>query len=244
MSKVIIFTPLKCGSSTLSLILTRYYNYNDEVWEQDDTCLEKYNNNDNFILRGHTKLNYSLLQSKPFDIWFTIIRKPTDMYMSAYFQDISSKDYPYYFGDDSKVLEEPIQNLMDHFLQYEWNTINECSYQFNFNEIFKYTNINILETPFNIEKGYSIYQSPINQTKVVVLTIETLPKIKNILHELDIFTSHDFNVVKENNGDDKWYKNKYRDFKEIMHTSFFEKYKNDDNIILSHFYNIPSTNTI
>ena len=66
------------------------------------------------------------------------------------------------------------QHLLKHFLSFEWNTFDQFSFDFNFNEILKYTNIDIWNEPFDATKGFSIYQSPIKKIKVVVLTMESL----------------------------------------------------------------------
>jgi uncharacterized protein YktA (UPF0223 family) len=236
MNKLIIVTPFKCGSSTLSEILRKYYGYILK-WEQDKDLLDGYNKNNKFILRGHTCLNHNLLTYKRFDIWFTIIRKPTDIYLSTYFQDITTKSYPYYFGDENKVLQCPIEDIINHFLKFNWDDFNHCSYFFNFNAIYCYTKIKILENSFDKEKGYSIYKSPVRNIKVVVLTIEALNKIQDILSELDILNITNVENIRDNEATSKWYNEKYKEFKKNIPKSFFEKYEHIDNIFLDHFYN-------
>ena len=176
------------------------------------------------------------MNQKQFDVWFTIVRKPTDIFISSYFQDIDTNSYPYFWGDKTRVLQTPVPILMNHFLQFKWDTFTQCNYLFNFYEIFKYTGIRILGNTFDKEKGYSIYQSPIKKTKVVVLTIESLSKIEDILKELGIATTKKFIMKNANIGEEKWYKNKYKEFKKMVPPSFFEKYKETDDLILNHFY--------
>lgn len=236
MDKLVIVTPFKCGSSTLSTILTKHYGYKLS-WEKNKDNSDSYKKNKKFILRGHDKLDYKLLRYNKFDIWFTIIRKPTDIYLSAYFQDINCKNYPYYFGDENKVLKTPTQELVDHFLKFNWDNFSQCSYFFNFQQIYNFTKIKIMNNTFNKTKGYSIYKSPVRKIKVVVLTIESLSKIQNILSELGFNIEKNIENIKDNNADKKWYSEKYKDFKKNIPSSFFEKYQYIDKVILDHFYN-------
>jgi hypothetical protein len=233
---MVIVTPFKCGSSTLSTILTKYYGYTLK-WERDEDCLESYNKNKKFILRGHTCLNYNLLRHNNFDIWITIIRKPTDIYPSTYFQDIISKSYPYYFGDKDTVLKASTSDLVEHFLKFKWDKFDQCSYFFNFNEIYNYANVNILKNSFDKKKGYSIYNSSDRKIKVLVITIESLSKICDILSELGINSTTKVENIKVNVADDKWYNEKYKDFKKNIPQTFFKKYEYMDKVILDHFYN-------
>ena len=236
--KIIIITPFKVGSSTLSNILQKKYKY-VESWENDIT-LEIYNNNPKLILRGHTRINYKLINNNHFDIWFTIVRKPTDIYLSGLFQDIEKSEYPYFFGDEKKVLNENNEVLLSHFLKYEWNKFKTFSFDFNFNEIFKYTTINIYKEDFDKKKGYSIYYNSQMNIKVCVMTIEALQNIDNILSDLKISNKDDKKTIlkeySENESSRKWYKEKYIALKKILPISYFEKYKDEDEKILHKFY--------
>lgn len=235
--KILLITPFKVGSTTLSYILQKKYSYTG-IWEIDTNCIEIYNKNENFLLRGHNRLNYELMNTKHFDIWFTIVRVPTDIYISGFFQDIDCMNYPYYFGTKHHILRTPNETLLEYFLQYEWNTFNQFSYDFNFNEIYKYTNINIWEENFDKEKGYSIYNNLQLGIKVCVLTIESLININNILSELNITnTKFDQNMhISQNTSKQKWYKNKYIGVKNILPKCYFDKYKKEDDKILNKFY--------
>jgi len=239
--KIILVTPFKVGSTFLSFILRNSYYY-IESWEQHEECDESYNKNNNFLLRGHTALNYNLINNNKFDIWFTLIRKPTNIYSSGFFQDITDENgskYPYYYGSKETVLNKTHENLITHFLNFEWNKYEQFSFDFNFHEIFKYTNINIWEQEFDKKKGYSIYNNLEKNIKVCVLTIETLPKIHDILNELNIFTNNE-NVFNQysmvNCSEDKWYNKKYIEFKNNLPNGYYEKYKLDDEKIVKKFY--------
>ena len=184
---IIINTPFKVGSSSLSGILCDNFNFT-QIWQERYQSFCKGGRdrlrNKNIILRGHKKLNINLKHK--FKVWFTLIRKPTDIYVSGYFQDIDTKKYPYFLGR-TKVEEISSEKLLEHFLSYKWNNFEQFSFDFNFKQILQYTGIDIYKEEFNKENGYSIYQSPIKDIKVCVITLETLNQnIKNILLELEI----------------------------------------------------------
>ena len=234
--KILLITPFKVGSNTLSHILQTKYNY-IQVYEQNKKSQEYYLTNKNFILRGHTKLNYKVMNDNKYDICFTLIRKPSDIYISGYFQDISTKGYPYCYGSRKKVLQTNKISLLKHFLSFEWNTFDQFSFDFNFNEILKYTNIDIWNEPFDVNKGFSIYQSPVKKIKVVVLTMESLfSNINEIIFRLGIskdMFSHDKKI---NCGNNKWYKKQYDYLKNNLPPSYRIKYFNDDKKIIDKFY--------
>jgi len=239
--KIILQTLLKVGSTTLSYVLQEKYGY-VERWENENDLLEYYNNNSKFLLRGHFCPNYEFINNNFFDIRFTIIKKPTEIYLSGFFQDINNvdnnPDYDYCYGDQDTVLNADNHILLNHFLKYNWNSYRQFNYDYNFDEIFKHTDINIWEQDFDKEKGFSIYCNNEKNIKVCVLTIESLDKIKEILSELQIFTDNEITIddLKLNESSKKWYKDKYIEVKKLLPKSYFEKYKDIDNKIINKFY--------
>lgn len=236
---VIIHTPFKVGSTSLSAILCDNFNFK-QIWQKSYNIFFKRRRDKerkkNIILRGHEKLNVEL---KPkFKVWFTLIRKPTDIYVSGYFQDIDTESYSYYLGKD-KVEEISTEKLLEHFLSFKWNNFEQFSFDFNFKQILKYTGIDIYKEEFNKEKGFSIYKSPIKDIKVCVITLETLNQnIKEILFELGISKDKNkkINIQKKNNGEEKWYKEKYIELKKILPMSYYKKYEDEDRKILEKFF--------
>lgn len=234
MKNIIIITPFKVGSSSLSINLQKNYGY-IQIWEQK-SFFKKYINHNGVILRGHTAINYEFMNKKKFDIWFTIIRKPTDIYISGYFQNINSKNYKYYYGSKQKVLDANTNKLLAHFLSFEWNKMIQFSFDWNFNEIFKYTGINIFNEHFDIKKGYSIYKSKIKNIKVCVITLKELNnKMNQIFQELGISHKNKI-VIKANLSTNKWYKYKINDFKKKIPKSYFNKYEKENKKIIDHFF--------
>ena len=236
-NKLVIITPFKVGSTTLTDILQKYYGYTyrweNSLSKKSQGIYDKYSK---FILRGHTAIDHHMLVGKKFDIWFTLVRKPTDIFISSYFQDINNSTYPYFFGTKDTVLNTPVLKLLLHFLSFNWCNFNQCSQTFNFNEIKKYTGIDIWEQPFDVDKGYSIYSSPTRDIKVVVLTMEQLSNIQSILTEVGITSTNTIPTTKKNVGSEKWYSAKYKQVKRILPPGYYKRYAQCDARVIDKFY--------
>lgn len=231
--KIIIITPYKTGSTTLSKSLQ-----NDGfkvVAERNNDIEYLYRKYNYFIVKGHTAIPRRFLNQNDFDVWFTIIRKPTEIYPSAYFQEIINIGQITHYGDKEKVLGANINDMIEHFMSYDWDKMSHTSYNFNFNEIHKYTKIDIMNLSFDKKRGFSIYKSPIRKTKVIVLTIESIFKYKEILKMLGLNIKDSINQ-NSNVGKNKWYSKKYEEFKSNLPNYYFEKFKMKDDEILNHFY--------
>ena len=189
-----------------------------------------------FILKGHTAIPRTFLNKNKFDVWFTIIRKPTEIYPSAYFQEIINRGQSTYFGDKDDVLGANVNDMIEHFMKYDWDKMSHTSYDFNFDEIYKYTNVDIMKLTFDKKRGFSIYKSPIRTTKVVVLRIDSISKYNKILRLLGLDIKD--NTIKNSNiSKNKWYSNKYEEFKTKLPSLYFEKFKKKNDEIINHFYN-------
>lgn len=232
--KIIVITPFKTGSTTLSKSLKQ-----DGfmiVAERNQYIHYLYKKYKYFVVKGHTAIPRLFFNENKFDVWFTIIRKPTDIYPSAYFQEITNSGHITHYGDKDKVLKADISDMIEHFMKYDWDKMSHTSYSFNFDEIYKYTNVNIMKLSFDKKKGFSIYKSPIRTTKVVVLTIENINKYKKVLQMLGL-NIKETTIQNRNVSSDKWYSDKYKEFKSKLPLSYFEKFKNVDKEIINHFYN-------
>jgi len=231
--RIILITPYKTGSTTLSKSLQNDgFKAIAERNENIDYLYRKYNY---FMVKGHTAIPRTFLDKNKFDVWFTIIRKPTEIYPSAYFQEIINSGHTTYYGNKDKVLAADIKDMIKHFMKYDWDKMSHTSYDFNFNEIYKYTHVDIMKLNFDKKRGFSIYKSPIRTTKVIVLTIESIFKYKKILQMLGLNIK---DTIKQNRNvsKNKWYSNKYEEFKSNLPPSYFEKFKANDAEIINHFY--------
>jgi len=232
--QILVITPFKVGSSSLCSLLVKKYDYTLE-WYDDMKNYYSYLNN-KIILRGHTFGGNLTFTASHFDIWFTIIRKPSDIYISGYFQDIDHSKYPYYVGTREEVLDTDHTILLNHFLQYKWSVFNQFSYDYNFNIILKYTGVDIWNMPFNKDKGYTIYQNHTGGMKVVVLTLDVLHNnINAVFNDLHITTKKKCVIPPQNVGENKWYSKPYAGVKKLLPESYYKMYSDVDKKICDKF---------
>ena len=231
--RIIIITPFKTGSTTLSKSLQKDGFL--AVAERNKNIESLYKRYNYFIVKGHTAIPRKFLNENKFDVWFTIIRKPTEIYPSAYFQEITNIGHSTYYGDKDKVNGANVNDMIEHFMKYDWDKMSHTSYDFNFDEIYKYTNVDIMKLTFDKKKGFSIYKSPIRTTKVVVLTIESISKYKKMLQMLGLYIQ-DNTIQNSNISKNKWYSEKYDEFKTNLPSSYYEKFKKKNDEIINHFY--------
>lgn len=239
-NKIIVYTPFKVGSTSLVKTLKFNNKFKEAYMNSDLEILQKqYESYAKIVFKGHTiPLSDNFLKNNnKFDTIITMVRKPTEIYMSSYFQDIVSPGYEYYIGDKKKVLTTPTSKLINHFLSFNWNKFNQCSFNYNFNQIKKNTNIDLWREDFNKKLGFSIYKSKKNQIKnVAIITIDTLNKNRKFLKFMNLIGVEKANALAVNTGVDKWYHEKYLDFKNQMPKDFFNRYREEDKRILDKFY--------
>ena len=238
--KIIVFTPFKVASCTIVHTLRRLGYI---VRQQDQGQLDKYYKNKYFVVKGHVIDTESTIfaSDKKYDLWITIVRPPSHMYLSGYFQDIENPKYPYYFGDQQKIQNSNSQVLMKHFLSFPWNKFRQYSFDFNFEEIKKNTGVDIWNEPFNIDQGYQIYNSKTDLCKKVCVIrfdqINNISIIAKMFNELRIpFTG----LKNDNLSIKKWYCKIYAVMKRLLPREYYERYKEDDQKILDKFYKINS----
>lgn len=157
--KYLVYTPFRCGSSFVTRFIEK--NYGIQATFFDNTPVE--NLPISMVVKGHDQ-NINTLDYITFDHVITCIRKPTDVFVSAYIKDFKTSDYPYTYKNEPIV--DNITDMIDHFLSFEWDSFNWCSYDFNFKQIEQLTGLNIWQLPINVETGVSYFPNYPNLTIV------------------------------------------------------------------------------
>ena len=238
--KIIVYTPFKVASCTIVHTLRRLGYI---VRQQEQGQLDKYYRNKYLVIKGHVVDTASTIFSgnKKYDLWITIVRPPSHMYLSGYFQDIENPRYPYYFGDQEKIQNSNSQILMRHFLSFEWNKFRQYSFDYNFSEIKKHTGIDIWNEPFNIDQGYQIYESNTDLCKKVCVIrfdqINNLRIINKMFNELRIPF---IGLQNDNLTSKKWYGKIYAVMRGLLPKEYYDKYREDDQKIIDKFYKTNS----
>ena len=240
-SKVIIYTPFKVGSTHLQgLFKNCGYTSGIHGSINVDTY---YKQCPKFAIKGHTLSMDDIFLNKRYDIWFTLVRKPTDVYMSAFFQDIVRENVPVSYPDKETVLRTSTKDLIEKFLSHDWENYEPTSFEFNFNKIKRYTGVDILSTEFNKEQGYAIYDVKPgfrhNCKKVVIMNYEIMndDRIKDLFYALGIPYVPNKKIC--NAGKNKWYGKIYEALKQelkVNYPEYFTRYQNIDNLMDRKFF--------
>lgn len=212
--KILVYTPFRVGSSYICQSL-KDQDLKKVTFFRD---LEEEKKKTNHILiKDHTQQERTnVLKSEDLDLIITCIRKPTEVFISSFIKDFQDKGYPYYF--DKEVFT--IQELVDHFLSFEWHEFEWLSNEQNLKQIYEISGVDFNKENFDKNLGYNLIG------KTLLLTHNFVFNEKDKYHELlqKIKPRQDSeyqNFVFSNRVDKK---DIYKDFKDAIPRSFFDKY--------------------
>lgn len=234
--KYLIYTPFRCGSSYLTRFLEKN-TFSDAVFY--DNYKNKLND-ENLVVKAHEcPLDFCV----SFDYIFTCIRKPTEIFSSAFIKDFKTvnkkedieEKYLYFYEGEISI--DNMDSIVEHFMSFDWESFEWLSYDFNFSQIQKLTGINIWEENFNIEKGYTIFKS--NPKLIVVrndimFNNDKFINFQDLCHNELKFTNLYKGIFSYRNQDK--YGDFYKEFLKRIPASFYEKYKHLDEAIIKKFY--------
>lgn len=230
--KFIVCTPFRCGSSFVTHFIEK--NYGIRVTFPHNTPVD--NLPCSMVVKTHAD-SLEDLKSIPFDHVITCIRKPTDVFISAYIKDFKTTDYPYTYEKDPIVSNIP--DMINHFLSFEWDSFNWCSYDFNFKQIEQLTNLNIWQLPVNTETGVSYFSNSSNSPNLTVVNHQTLFD-DSYFHYFQQLCKTEFKFKNVDRGKFSYrnadtYRELYHLFKNNVPQSFYEKYRDLDLHICNKF---------
>ena len=220
--QTLIYTPFKVGSCSLysylrnNNITTGKWLKSQEIIDPDKLIIIKLHS-DTYKIKEI--INQHMPQFSP-NIIFTIIRDPREIYMSAYFQDITNPGYPYYFDCADNVVSCDVNDLVNHFLSFSWDEYEHVNLYTCIKTLEEYTGIDIFGQSFDKTNKYKIYQN--DKFKLCILNIELLNNkeiIKQICNELGYPPEIIDGILLacgSNISSDKWYAEKYKEFKKAM----------------------------
>jgi hypothetical protein len=162
--RILIYTVYRSGSTTMTQQISRLLNFR---------------NPNNYLLKAHHG-EYSHIKTShlTFDYVFTTVRLPTQVFLSAYIRNFMDTQYPYYL-DKSKIKTQ--QEILDHFMSFDWNSFPWLSFDQIFQDLKDLTGIDIWEEDFNTTKGYGIYDCKNGFCKkLIVLNTDVLNDLTRI----------------------------------------------------------------
>lgn len=180
--RILILSPFK--TATTSLLSTFNDTYVIKTHDFDDTF--------------HT--NYSHV--------FLVCRNETDLFVSAFFQDIDNPEFDYYYGDREKVLESDVDDLIDHFNKIDWKKYNHLNVDYYVELIRKYFDVELIRP----DVDYNITEK--NGTYFIFVRME---KLNHVFEKICIETGLKYDKLTNcNEYQYKWYREKYIEFKEKL----------------------------
>jgi hypothetical protein len=226
MNPIILYQMGKVGSSTLkeslksvkikSMHVHRFYFNNKERKLSYRDKLQKIKQNivfDKLLLNKKEKVKI-----------FTFYRDPLQRNISSFFQNLE-----YYFN--SEELKELNYNILEKKFIKSTQIHNTPNNWFDI-EFKRKTGINIYDYPLNKDKGYTI----ISARNIEVFVCCT-NKINQLEKEIKVFlNSEKFKLKSTNVGNQKWYKDLYKEFK-LKYIPSVEMIENlYSSKVISHFY--------
>lgn len=226
--KYLIYTPFRCGSS----YLTRFVEKNID---QRASFFHNYKNHDsdNQVIKGHNEPIESDLK-EIIDCAFTCIRKPTEIFLSAYIKDFKTEEQEYSYYYKNPLYIDNLNDIIDHFMSFEWDEFEWLSYDYNFIQLRKMTGINVWNDAFDKDKGYIVFNS---KPKLIVLTHDILfnrfSNFQELCRDELKFSNLNKGVFSFRNSDT--YGDFYKTFLDNIPEDFYKKYKYLDDRIVEKF---------
>lgn len=186
-SAILILSPYKTATTTL-----------------EKTFKEKYNSNK----FHHFKEVESIEQ---FTHIFILHRNLFDLYTSAYFQDINDKRYDYYYGTKGEVLNASIDDLVNHFLKFDWKKYDYLDVNYHIRSIEDHFKIKL---NFQPKKDCHIMKLLKSNIHIVIIKVEELNQVFNQVCRMTGLL--ELKLKNENCSQDKWYSEKIKLFREEL----------------------------
>ena len=149
---------------------------------------------------------HNITQSNKPVKYITLVREPLGRAMSQYFENLS-----YLIGVDNAGNVIDLQELQAMFIEkYLWEIIAKDWFD---DELKPVSGIDVYETPFDTEIGYSLYQR--DNTEVLLLKLEISDEDKqNAI--ADFVGEPDFRLKRSNDTSKKSYAELYKAFRETI----------------------------
>lgn len=216
--EIMIYTVGKVGSSTMqaslekanipSIQVERFYMREDEIGK---TTLDEW--------------HYCLDKIKGGIKIITLVRDPIARDISGFMQTLRHR----VVKNDKPILEQMLEHLSNNAkINYEFEHWFE-------KELFRTTEIDVYQYPFDKEKGYGLIKK--NKFEILLLTLEKLNSNVNVIQ--DFVGATNFKLIGENVGEEKEYKYLYAQIKKDLKIPYEIIEKNyENNSKLEHFYTL------
>lgn len=215
--KILVYTPFRVGSSYICNSL-KDENLKKVTFFKD---FKEKRHCENILLKDHTDQDkLESLKQESFDLIITSLRKPTDIFISAYIKDFQSKGYPYYFDKQDFSVEE----LVEHFLSFKWEEFEWLSLEENLNQIKEISGVDFANEEFDKELGYKLVGNALLLTHNFVFNRKN--EYDDLLNKLKPQKNESYKYFMFSNS--RTTGDLYKQFKKEIPEEFYERYKNLD----------------
>jgi hypothetical protein len=142
---------------------------------------------------------------------FILHRKLFDLYTAAYFQDIDVQRYDYYYGTREEVLNASVDDLVNHFLKFDWKKYDYLNVNYHIKSIEDHFKIKL---DFQPKKDCQIIKLLKSNVHIVIIRVEELNQVFNQVCRMTGLI--EMKLKNENCSEDKWYSEKIKLFREEL----------------------------
>lgn len=221
----VVFTPYKTGSTTMFDRLSKpRFCAGGHGHSHVDIAAPR--NLAHFAIKCHSgNRNLGMLRKqldRPIRRIITLLRPQKEIYVSAFFQNISDTGYSYSYGSRAEVLNASVDDLVDHFMNIPWEIFRHLQISENAREIENYCGVNYFDAlPLNHELGFAILPGHFggDETMIAVADVRVLDditKFKRFWRRLELpwlMRCQPISFVDSNTSRAKWYSEKYTAFR-------------------------------
>jgi len=229
--KFFIIAGGKTGSSTLSasFINGLHSHGTCELW-----CVYPYLRSQNITLKD--LIDYSYYKQKKKPLLISTYREPLSRTISSFFENINT------YVDLRKINNLGLMELIYFFNK---NYLLNLENYHPFLDVNDFGNLNILNTPFDKNKGYQYYEN--DKVRALILRFDKINEWDTIIKtHLDDIERNYYNFRIDNLSKNKWYYNLYCQFQQnyfVKSDTLDQKFKLHENL-MNYFYNSTDIQTI
>ena len=141
-----------------------------------------------------------------------------EWWLSAFFQDITEPEYPYYYSEsETDILNTSPQELLDHFLKWPWAEYRWTNWEYYQNTIYQVFGIELIQGQYGVFNSQKLDIERVAHPKVFYINLESLNDCEE---DLEKFLGVEFlTIPKTNTGSTKWYAKKYKEVKKLIRLS-------------------------
>lgn len=156
---------------------------------------------------------------RPFERILTLVRPVSEIYVSAFFQNICDPEYDYHYGTRDDVLCASTKSLVDHFMSIQWSSHRHLQPSYNAKSINDYCGVDYSgDFLRDTSDGFRVYHGNSNDGDVMVAVammdvLRRRDRFRKFIGSLRLpvhFRLRRISMSRSNLSASKWYSDKHR----------------------------------